>query len=73
MLYYGASPMAYTNAICCSTNGVIVNDLTWGTRYYFAVTAVNTNGLEGNFSPEAELLLPAVPRPPSNLRKLVSD
>jgi len=73
MLYYGASPTTYTNAICCSTNGVVVTNLNWGTKYYFAVTGVDINGIEGDFSPEVALLLPAVPRPPSNLRKLASD
>jgi regulation of enolase protein 1 (concanavalin A-like superfamily) len=52
-LYYGAGSRLYTNALLAgNVTQRTVSGLTAGVRYFFAVTAYNTNGLESAFSSE---------------------
>ncbi len=50
-LYYGVGSRAYTNFLQSITNGVRFNS-TSQSDFYFAVTAVNTAGLESDYSSE---------------------
>jgi hypothetical protein len=76
-LYYGASTnipgwdgtnivsFNYTNFVFLSapaTNGVITN-LSWGVTYYFAATAITTNGIESDYSNEVMTNIPVKPGP----------
>ncbi len=52
-LYYGTSPGVYTTTVTLGTaTSHVINDLSPGT-YYFAVTAVNSEGAESECSNEA--------------------
>ncbi len=53
-LYYGAASANYTNTVpVVNATSVTVTNLVAGTVYYFAVTAIDSFGLESNFSSEA--------------------
>jgi sulfur relay (sulfurtransferase) complex TusBCD TusD component (DsrE family) len=52
-LYYGAASATYTNVVPAGTNTTVtISNLVGGTTYYFAATAVDTNGLESVYSTE---------------------
>jgi hypothetical protein len=54
-IYYGTASGDYTNSISVATIGLstyVINGLTVGQRYFFAVTAVSTDGVEGPYSEE---------------------
>lgn len=52
-LYYGVASAAYTNVVSLGTNtSVSISNLVDGATYYFAATAVDTNGLESDYSTE---------------------
>jgi hypothetical protein len=54
-IYYGANPQEYSNTIEVSNPGLtsyVIDSLTVGTTYYFAVTAVSRAGVESLYSPE---------------------
>ena len=70
-LYYGAASGVYTNRV--SVLGVtnttnMVTNLVRGVTYYFAATAVTTNGLESDYSNEVSTKIATVPASPVNLR-----
>ncbi len=62
-VYYGVASATYTNVVAAGTNlTVSVSNLVEGTTYYFAATAVDTNGLESDYSTEVS---GAIYRPPT--------
>ena len=62
-LYYGAASGTYTNVVAAGTNlTVSVSNLLEGITYYFAATAVDTNGLESDYSAEVSAM---ICRPPT--------
>ena len=68
-LYWGVTPKTYTNVLAFTNNTGTVSNLVRGVTYYFAATAVNTNGLEStNFSNEVFTNSPTPPSPPTVLR-----
>jgi len=52
-LYYGVASATYTNVVAAGTNTTVsISNLVDGTTYYFAATALDTNGLESDYSTE---------------------
>ncbi len=52
-IYYGVASATYTNVAAAGTNlTVSISNLVQGATYYFAATAVDTNGLESDYSTE---------------------
>jgi hypothetical protein len=69
-LYYGTAPGAYVASVSTDTTNAFVEGLSGWTTYYFAVTSVDTNGVESDFSTEAGLrpsLLLHFPEPGTGL------
>jgi hypothetical protein len=63
-LYYGAASATYTNVVPARTNTTVtVSNLVVGTTYYFAATAVDTNGLESAYSSEVAYTNPVATLP----------
>lgn len=63
-IYWGATSRGYTNLL--DSGPLLTNSITGlvdGARYYFAVTAYNTNGLESDYSNEYTTVLSS--RPPA--------
>jgi hypothetical protein len=53
-LYYGIASATYTNVVAAGTNTTVsISNLVAGATYYFAATAVDTSGLESDYSSEA--------------------
>lgn len=52
-VYYGVRPGVYTNSVMVGTATNATIEITNGVRYFFAATAVDTNGLESVFSQQA--------------------
>jgi hypothetical protein len=62
-VYYGVASATYTNVVAAGTNlTVAIPNLIEGTTYFFAATAVDTNGLESDYSAEVS---GAIYRPPT--------
>ena len=62
-VYYGTQSQTYTTQACEVTNlSCTVTGLTEGQTYYFAATAINSQG-EGNYSGEISYTVPAAPPP----------
>jgi hypothetical protein len=61
-LYYGSASQDYINFVASglSTKATIEN-LVDGVSYYFAVTSINSAGLESDYSGEVMYLVPSVP------------
>jgi hypothetical protein len=58
-VYYGVASATYTNVAAAGTNlTVSVSNLVEGATYYFAATAVDTFGLESDYSTEVSTLIP---------------
>ncbi len=58
-IYYGVESATYTNIVAAGTNTTIaVSNLVGEQTYYFAATAVDTFGLESDYSGEASALIP---------------
>ena len=58
-IYYGGASATYTNAVSAGTNTTVsVSNLVEGTTYYFAATAVDTFGLESDYSAEVSAAIP---------------
>jgi hypothetical protein len=65
-VYYGGASRTYTNAVSASTaTTVAISNLVGGATYYFAATAIDTFGLESDFSVEALAFIPILPPPGS--------
>ena len=57
-VYYGAASRTYTNTVSAGTNTTVsISNLVEGTTYYFAATAVDTAGLESDYSTEVSALI----------------
>jgi hypothetical protein len=53
-VYYGVASATYTNVVAAGTNTTVsISNLVNATTYYFATTAVDTSGLESDYSSEA--------------------
>jgi len=65
-VYYGAASATYTNSVAAGTNlTVSVSNLVVGTTYYFAATAVDTSGLESDYSTEVSTMIAPPNQPPT--------
>jgi Fibronectin type III domain len=57
-VYYGVARATYTNVVAAGTNTTVsISNLVAGTAYYFAATAVDTFGLESDYSAEVSALI----------------
>ena len=53
-VHYGVASATYTDVVSAGTNTTVsISNLVNGTTYYFASTAVDTSGLESDYSSEA--------------------
>ena len=60
-VYYGVASATYTNVVSAGTNiTVSISNLVRGTTYYFAATAIDTFGLESDYSTEVSALIPSL-------------
>jgi hypothetical protein len=60
-IYYGTKSGAYTNTITINNPGIssyVVDNLPGGNTYYFVITAMNSNGVESNYSTEGSKAIP---------------
>ena len=65
-VHYGAATGVYTNSVSAGgATTVTVSNLLEGVRFYFAATAVDTNGLESDFSNEVSGSVPLPNQPPT--------
>lgn len=59
-VYYGGSTRNYTNVVSAgNTTSVTISNLVTGCTYFFAATAIDSFGLESDFSEEAIYTVPA--------------
>jgi hypothetical protein len=57
-VYYGVSSATYTNVVAAGTNTTVsISNLLNSTTYYFAATAIDSSGLESDYSPEVSALI----------------
>jgi hypothetical protein len=70
-VYYGTAASALSNSVAVVTNSAAILNLASGVRYYFAVTAVDTMGLEGTPSPTISAVAGS-PLPPARIGLLRS-
>ena len=60
-IYYGTASGVYTNEAAVGNVAVTtISNLTYGVSYYFAVTAVDSEGDESGFSNEATFTIPGI-------------
>ena len=73
-LYYGVASATYTNTVSAGTNTTLsISNLVEGATYYFAATAVDTDGLESDYSTEVSALIPVkLTNQPPTLNTLVN-
>ena len=58
-VYYGVASATYTNVAAAGANTTVsISNLVEGATYYFAATAVDTSGLESDYSTEVSTLIP---------------
>jgi hypothetical protein len=78
-VYWGVATRTYTNSVSAGTNLMVsVTNLARGSTYYFAATALATNGfdtnlLESDFSNEASWASPLPPAIPSTFRIITAN
>ena len=71
-VYYGVASDTYTNSVAAGTNlTVSVSNLVLGVTYYFAATAVDTSGLESDYSTEVSTAI-ATPNQAPTLNALAN-
>lgn len=63
-LYSGLASGQYTNTVNVAATRHTVTNLVFGAKYFFAVTAVSTHGLESPYSNELPFAVPAKPTAP---------
>jgi hypothetical protein len=67
-VYDGVASRSYTNAIATgNATSNTISGLASGATYYFAVTAVGTNGLESDYSAEVRYTVPLPTNNPPNI------
>jgi hypothetical protein len=73
-LYYGGASGTYANVVSAGTNTTVsISNLVEGATYYFAATAVDTDGLESDYSTEVSALMPVkLTNQPPTLNTLVN-
>jgi len=65
-VYFGTASRSYQNQVAVGTNlAAAVSGLADGTKYYFAVTALNAAGLESDYSTEISYSTPGGNQPPT--------
>jgi hypothetical protein len=65
-VYYGIVSATYTNSVAAGTNlTASVSNLVAGRTYYFAATAVDTSGLESDYSAEVSTVINLPNQPPT--------
>jgi hypothetical protein len=65
-LYCGVASGTYTTVVTAGTNTTAsVSNLVLGTTYYFAATAVDTSGLESDYSTEVSTMVTPANQPPT--------
>ncbi len=69
-LYFGIGSRQYTNSTPTTETNISITLPTRGVLYYFAVTGIDANGLETDFSNEV-LYMPPNPKTPPTLGPLV--
>ncbi len=70
-VYYGAASRTYTNMVfIANATNTTISGLTDGVTYYFAATAVDNSGLEGDYSNEATATSQFVVNQPPTLNPL---
>lgn len=58
-VYYGVASATYTNAVATGANTTVsISNLVAGRTYWFAATAIDTSGLESDYSAEVSALTP---------------
>src|SRR4030095_8326562 len=62
-VYWGTSSRVYDQFSDVSQTTASVSDLTVGVRYYFAVTAYDSSGLESSYSKEVSTVVSSSPNP----------
>lgn len=75
-VYWGTASRQYTNSILVNgqTNlTCTISNLARLTHYYFAATSRATNGLESDYSNEADYTTLALPPPPSGTKVTVKN
>jgi hypothetical protein len=72
-VYVGTVSRLYERIEPTTSTQHSVTNLTLGTTYYFAVTAVNTSGLESDYSNEVVYTVPSKPTAPTNPRALLES
>ena len=73
-IHYGVSSGVYSNTVSAGTNTTLtISNLVQGATYYFVATAIDTFGLESDYSSEASALIPInIPNRPPTLDPLVN-
>ena len=72
-IYYGVASATYTNVVSAGTNlTVSVSNLVEGATYYFAATAVDTVGLESDYSTEVSTVIPVATNQAPTLNALAN-
>lgn len=76
VVYWGTSSRQYTNSIAVpgvTNTTCTISNLVRSTHYYFAATSKSTNGLESDYSNEADYTTLAVPPIPGGVRVSVKN
>lgn len=69
-LYWGTESGFYEDSIVVQDTHYGVENLTAGTRYYFAVQAINTDGVTSEMSDEVSYVVPTPPPPVPQIVKV---
>ncbi len=71
-IYYGVASATYSNSVSAGTNlTATVSNLVVGTKYYFAATATDKDGLESDYSTEISTVV-SLPNQPPTLNALAN-
>jgi len=62
VLHWGPASRNYTNSVTVSNTTATISNIVIGARYFVALTAIDTNGLQSAFSDEVAFIKPSAPR-----------